>query len=148
MHLDLLSFSFSFMLQMGHFVKVSLSLFVVCVLGYLRISLQDSFKRKALFLIPWEPLAPCSSRLSVHVTGVCGRGWPSRFQEVQGEQSLQIPVEGGVLHVTELCSFAVNGFSCGLWDYLLSPPVQNPLLSREGGRMVTKLVTYFWEEMW
>lgn len=57
---------------------------------------------------------------------------------MQGELSLQIPVEGGVLHVTELCSFAVNGFSCGLcstpWDYLLSPPVQNPPLSREGGR--------------
>lgn len=26
-------------------------------------------------------------------------------QRVQGEQSLQIPVEGGMLHVTELCSF-------------------------------------------
>lgn len=57
---------------------------------------------------------------------------------MQGEQSLQIAVEGGVLHVTELHSFAVNGFSCRLhstpWDYLQSPPVQQnpPSVGRRG----------------
>lgn len=61
-------------------------------------------------------MAPCSNRLSVHVTGMCRREWQIQWKVVaalrgcggQGEQSLPIPVEGGVLQVTELCSFAVN----------------------------------------
>lgn len=84
MHSHPLSFQFSFMFKMRHCIKVP-PLYVLCVLRYLRVSFQGSFKSKeALLLMSREPSVQVTTGFG-RVTDilnlcVCGGKW-QRWRE-------------------------------------------------------------------
>lgn len=156
---------------MGHCIKVPPPpSYVLCVLGYLRISFQDSFKseaffntvravgsrlRQALVLCYWNINLTCMWR---EVAEVMGGG--SSSQRMQGAK-LPGNCGGEGLPVIELCSFSVNWFSNGLC-VIVSPGLSafytchllqrrilpSPCTTLTGKPGIKRPASYFWEEMW